>query len=201
VSELVSKGLAPEQQFEMRHRYSAMAGGLEKALACLSNRKATIDRNLLERDYSQWHRLIIDFDGEISVAGTGAITPNVDFEGRTIQVLHDPFSEGQYLYFCVVSHNSGGAFVFTWWNGHSAISRFVDSLQSLSNAELPHVCAQVIFAYCENAYFSEKWWSSIHKLVRQSITELASNSNPGYSRLVFLKDNVVPWRITNVTRE
>jgi hypothetical protein len=145
---------------------------VERALAELHQREVAMDRNLLENDYSSWHQLIVEFDGDISVAGTAAITPNVDFPGNNIQVLHDPCKRIQYLYFGVVPRECGGAMVFTWKTDDSAIARFIDSLQRLDKSELPHICAQIMFAFCENTYFSAAWWDSLDSQVRQNLTEL-----------------------------
>jgi len=144
--------------------------------------------------------LIVEFTGGISITSTGAQTPNVDLNGNVLQILHDPDAKLEYLYFAVLPTSQGGAFVLTWLNTDVAPDRFVESLAALSTQTLPHVLAQFMFAYCENTYFSDAWWTSLQPRVGEHLTQLATNPNPYYSEVQYCTENVVPWTVTKVLK-
>jgi hypothetical protein len=158
-----------------------------------------MDEQLLRNDYSGWRKAVISFRGNVSVASIGAVSPNKDFEGTALQTLHNRESEIEELMFGIVATSDGGAGVFAWRDCDSAPGAFVENLLSKDKSQLPHLLVQFIFAYIENTYFSEAWWSSLSEADQLQIETLAGMGNPYYTDFSYSPSlSLVPWELTDV---
>ena len=124
----IDKGLSIEDQHETQHRLKIQKAGLAKGLQYSQLKKLVLDQHFLKQDYSAWSHLVIRFEGDLCVASTGALTPDVDLNGHSLQVLNDPNAIIQHLFHGVVSTHKGGAAVFSWLSNEMAPTQFVDSL-------------------------------------------------------------------------
>lgn len=198
--ELVDKGQPVEEQRLIQHHLAVTRMGQERGLQNAREKKARMDQDFLSRDFRNWHYYIVRFMGEICVASTGTPTPTYDFAGRQLQVLHDPATAIQYLSLSVVPIQDGGAIVFSWHAADKACSRFITSLDKVSKKLLPMILVQLMFAYIENTFFSDAWWSSLTDAQRAHIKLLASMDNPYYGLVPYRQDILVPWQVTVVER-
>ena len=195
----VDRGFPIEAQLDIQHQNSLMQAGVERAVIDASNSKARMDRALIGRDYSKWQGLVIHFSGPMSVTGTGAFSPMHDVEGNVVQVLHDFETDIEYMPFAIVNSENGGAFVFTWHRDDKAPISFRDSLVRMGQESLPSFLVQLVFEYCENTYFSRQWWDSLAEQQQAHIREVATNGNPYYFPDTFIKDRIIPWRVTEIS--
>ena len=122
---LVDRGLPVAAQAEMQRMGNAQEAGFRKGIEDFARLKALMDGQLLRGSFSGWSRTIINFTGPLCVASTGAISPNHDFDGKQLQVLHDPDQRIQELLFGIVSSSDGGAAVFLCRSEEAAPRAFV----------------------------------------------------------------------------
>lgn len=162
--------------------------------------KKLADKTLLSNGFSSSHALIIQFEGDLSVVSSGAVTPTEDFDGNVLQVLHDLEALTEYVAYSVVVTRDGGAIVFSWPDEAVIISHFIDSLLKFPRDRLPDILVQFMFAYVENTYFSSEWWNSISEDKKRHIALLAANLNPYYGTIDYSLSGLVPWRITKISR-
>ncbi len=201
MKKLDDSSLPVETQKEMQHIYTAIDAGTKKGLNHFQKLKAGMDKQLTEADYSGWSRVVVNFRGDLCVASTGSVSPNCDFDGKQLQVLHDPQADMESLLFGMVATSIGGAVVLTWLSRETKPRAFIDSLLKHDNRRLPGLLVQFIFAYIENTYFSISWWESLSEADRQHIGSLARVANPYYTEFHYSLSKFVPWEITSIAKD
>jgi hypothetical protein len=82
-------------------------------------------------------------------------------DGTPLQNVADLSRDLEGLTFGVVSTATGGAFVFSWPSGSSICNKFVESLLSEPQEDIPNILVEFMFGYVENTYFSKAWWDSL----------------------------------------
>ncbi len=194
------RGFSSEDQREYQRRSRASAAGLKKAIVDLNAVKTVADTALLRKDYSGWRFLALTFEGPLSLATSGAPTPNRDLSGAPLQVLHDPNSALEHLYVSVVAHGVGVLVVFGWQGHHLAPERWAASLLSLSADVLPSWLVQFVFSHLENVFFSAAWWEGLAPDLQGHVQTLASNSNAYYFPTPFTQNTLVPWKPQSTVR-
>jgi len=193
MAELVDRGLPLGAQQRAQEILGVMRLGVQKGRKDAEIVKEFMDRQLLIGDYREWRWLILEFTGPLSITTCGAISPNVGLSGEQLQVLHDLNSEVQWLTVNVVPTQSGGALVLGHSVGAVASTRFVDELNALNDDQLMQILPQFVFAYIENCYFSESWWTSLSSEQQKLVTQHAGNLNPYYSVPSYEESMLVPW--------
>ena len=197
--DLVDRGLPPEHQRELQEFWANQNAGAKKGLEDFQQLKSVMDEQILGCNYSGWKSAVIYFCGDLCIASTGAISPNLDMDGNALQTLHDPDTEIQELRFGVVATGDGGAIVFSWRACDTAPNRFVQTLLAKGRQKLSSLVVQFIFAYVENTYFSNTWWESLSMGNRDHIASLAAMGNAYYSDFRYSSSlTFAPWEITKV---
>jgi hypothetical protein len=195
----VDRGLSVQAQREMQEIGHTQEAGLRKGIEDFLPLKAVMDTQLLKGAYSGWHRTVINFKGPLCMASTGAISPNRDFEGTQLQVLHDPDARIQELLFGIVAARDGGAVVFLCRAGDTAPQAFIESLLKQDSEILCSLIVQFVFAYIENTFFSKDWWGSLSEVDRKHLSSLAWISNAYYEDFTYSRSRkIVPWKLTGV---
>lgn len=59
--------------------------------------------------------------------------------------------------------------VFSWAGNSSVNSRFIKSLDSLSEDLIPHAIARFTFEYFENVFMSPDWWDGLSEPDKKAI--------------------------------
>jgi hypothetical protein len=196
---LIDRGLPIELQIRMQEMGGAQQAGLLKGRADLMLLKRIMDKQLLEGAYPGWQRVVIKFRGPLCFASTGAVSPNRDFFGSQLQVLHDPDAVIQELLFGIVATDDGGAAVFLCRTEDAAPKAFIESLIKQGSDALGNLIAQFAFAYTENTFFSKSWWESLSNFDRDHLSSLAWMSNAYYDKFSYSHSrHIVPWEITSV---
>jgi SEC-C motif len=196
---LIDRGLPEDAQLNMQHAGLAQGAGWRKGLEDFGRLKATMDQQLLARDYSGWHRAVITFKGPLSVASTGAVSPNRDLDGKPLQVLHDPDALVEELLFGIVATHGGGAAVFLCRENEKIPQAFVQCILSQERDWLASLIAQFAFAYIENTFFSKAWWDSLSNPNREHLASLAWVANAYYEPFTYSTSRrIVPWDVVEV---
>lgn len=202
IRQILDRGTSPDAQRTIQGLQGALGAGVRKGLLEARRNKAGMDTELLCSEYAAWRTMFVLFEGHLAVVSTGCPTPNRMLSGAPLQVLHDETNRFQPLYFAVVrAAGAGGAITFAWRPNDSAPSKFVNELCDRTPDRLPGILAQFMFAYGENTYFSEEWWSSVPETVRRHIARLATMGNPYYAEWHYRDDVELPWRVKHVGAE
>lgn len=196
VTHLLDRGRSPEEQRWIQEAHAISIAGARRGFAQLSQAKVAMDAQLVSGNIAGWSRMVLRFEGELCIATTGAIAPNLDFDGKGLQVLHDPTSKMELLMCGVTADDSGGAVVLLWSATDPSPTQFVRSLTGRELAVLPSMLVQFMFAHLENTYFSAKWWDSLAPEARRHLTQLALVQNPYYETFAYEPLKLVPWEIT-----
>lgn len=198
---MIDRGREPSVQREIQNLQAVLVAGQRVGLANSEALKASMDAQLLSQNYGGWSRAVVNFDGELCISSTGAITPNRNLDGKSLQVLHQDELPLEYLLCGVVATPMGGAMVLTWPTGQKAPEAFVASLLRHDESLLPGILVQFLFAFIENTFFSERWWKSLSDQEQRHLTARAHLGNPYYDNLEFISNRFVPWKITKITRQ
>lgn len=169
----LDKGLPEAEQIEIQDKLRLFSEATTQGLQDIRDFKAIYDTAFKTNDLSAINYASILFNGDLSVASTGAVMPDFDLNGNRIQTIENLSNVIEGLMFGTVSTPTGGAFVFSWPTKYTICSDFVDQVISIPYDDLPSFLVEFIFAYVENTYFSEAWWDSLDKLKQERIMSLA----------------------------
>jgi hypothetical protein len=196
---LVDRGLPLEMQVEMQSMGSAQEAGFRKGLEDFGLLKSVMDEQLLSGDYPGWNRTVVTFKGPLSIASTGAVSPNRSLEGRELQVLHDPDAVAQELLFGIVATESGGAAIFLCRADENRPQEFVGELVRSEPERICSLIAQFAFVYIENTFFSKFWWDSLSNFNRRHMASLAWIANAYYEEFAYSSSRkIVPWKLMSI---
>lgn len=198
--ELWDRGRPEDEQQQIHEVTSVFLAGSYKGLENNQALKSHADAVLLSRNFSAWERYVVYFRGDIAVVSTGAPTPTFDLWGRSLQILREPTTPIEPLYYGVLATDEGGAIVFTWPRGLIAPHRFIDSLESLPVAALPGVLAQFMFAHVSNTFFSVSWWQALNEVQQAWVQELAGMFEHYAKGISYKTESLVNWDVTGTTR-
>jgi hypothetical protein len=169
--------------------------GFEKGIKDLRFAKSSFDALLLEKDYSPIRALEVTLVGPASIAATGAIMPDVSLDGQRLQDLSDLGKRMDLMAFGCDITPTNSVVLFVFRHDQSAASRFVESIQGLSTIQMPEFIGQFFFGFCENTYFSQRWWDSLSDTNKSFVTRLAEITDPYTDSPIYdLSRVLMPWR-------
>jgi len=87
-SQFADRGRSPEVQLGIQERLRWHNLGARKGLRDLMRVKEQCDRALLTKNFAAVASVGIEFSGALSIASSGAMSPDFDVNGRQLQVLH-----------------------------------------------------------------------------------------------------------------
>jgi hypothetical protein len=201
IRSVVDRGLTLTEQKEIQEIWNTLEAGTKQGLSDFLKIKTVMDKQILQKEHSNWSRVIIWFHGELCLASTGAVSINRDFQGQELQKLHGPDADINPLLFGMVAVPEGGAVVLIWPSGKNAPRTFVEVLLNQGVAKIPGLLIQFMFAYVENTYFSDSWWKSLSINERNHLASLAAISNAYYTEFSYSSSQFVPWKVVNVSTE
>ena len=197
---LLDRGLSPIEQREIQRRNDIRIAGNLKAVTNLTEQKSAADQALLSKTYSDWRFTCVEFDGPLCIATSGAPTPTQDFEGHSLQVLHDPNAQLQHLYLSVIARPNGAAVIFGWRKDFTAPKRLVQSLLELPEYLLATYIVQYVFAHVENVCFAQNWWDTLEPESQHHVRLLAGIGSPYYNLPTYGAMSLVPWKLSSIHR-
>jgi hypothetical protein len=164
-----------EQAFIQRYR-NYHESGLGKALEELNELKVLCDDMLLKTHYSGVKYYVVRLKCSPEIMCSAVHQPEFDFRGNSIQDLGHLDRPAQWIHFSLIATDDGGAAVFSWFGG-DICTRFIKSLDSFRDEEIPHAIVRYVFEFFENTYFSPPWWDSLsaatqRSLIRRQLTEM-----------------------------
>lgn len=198
LSEYLDKGFKFDEQVVVQEFLSVMNAGVRKGLQDLKRCKKIYEKALLTGDITNFRSCSIFFDGNLSIASTGMVSPDFDFLGNRIQNLSNPESTIDNMFFGILSTQSGGAIVFSWPSNFVICDKFVNSLIGLDFKRIPNLIVEFMFGYIENTYFAESWWKSLNKRKQLRIKRLAGTPFFYGRFLNYSSFKYVDWKVKDI---
>lgn len=198
--ENLMRGRDLDEQKRINHYMSASNEGVKKGQAEFLNIKESIlDPAFVEKKYSEFSSLYIEFHGKQSIAATGAISPDYDVNNNSIQHLYDTNSVAHHTSISLINEDDKIIFLMFWPKDFTKCELFASSLAKLSGDRLVTKIFSLIFGYLENVYFSEDWWKRLSTEQKIEISKMSSSIfyARGTPELSFVPEN---WRVTSITR-
>jgi len=196
--ESLDKGKRSPVQWEIQDDLSRMSSGWKQGIEDLYHVKKDYDRVLTTGSYDSIHRIVLNFEGTLSLASTGRVTVDFDVNGIQLQNLATVPVPAHGLSFGIVTTERGGAFIATWPASLHQCDKFVTSLLAAGEEALPTILVEFVFAYVENTYFSEDWWTSLPQSQRDRLETLAGVSSQYGRPLEYSRMSYVDWKILDI---
>ncbi|MEE9384562.1 MAG: hypothetical protein V3V08_14250 [Nannocystaceae bacterium] len=189
-------GMPDNVQQQRQRKLRGIQSEMQRGLRDFFTLKDEMDSHLLSGEYGQWQGVVVRFQGELSVAVTGMVSPDRTMDGEPLQNVADPNHRQESLLLGTVVTDDGAGVVLLWHRDDSIPTRFLESL--LADVEhLPSLLVQFIFAYIENVYFSASWWDSVTPAMQHHVAALAGIRDAYATEISYVRAPLVPW--TNVT--
>ncbi len=192
-------GLSPVEQFALQTFTRDYQKGVLLGIDDLQHHKRLYDTAMFKRSANDVRSFWFVLDSQPNYACTGGIFPEVDFHGVTPQDLAQS-SPLDMVFFSVLPGDGKGLVVFSWLDPAPASAALVDSLLTLTSADLPHAITRFAFEFYENILVSPDWWANLPDVEKQRLADRAESSTPDVLRLpdCLLDDGkrIVTWNIT-----
>jgi hypothetical protein len=180
------RGKPVVQQLQIQATMDALGGSYDVSMRDMNAHKEQYDAMLAAHDYSGMRAYVVTFENTPDILCAGALYPECDFAGRTLQSLADLAQKMELITFSLIATDSGGAFVLAWHNSGDAVCRsLAASLDSLSDDELPHAIVRFIFEFCENHYLNPDWWDAADHKNREALTARLRAPRPAWLTTAF----------------
>jgi hypothetical protein len=163
------RGFPPHLQRQFQETISAHVSGVKLGLETLRHHKSRFDDAFKARAWDKLHSHVIELDHPPDVLASGFLLPEYDFNGRLVQDLLRP-EEPHGLAVSSVATDRGGAVVLSWMAEDEDSRRFVDSLATMTDSEVPHALVRFLFECFENIFFSPVWWYALLSDTRRPLT-------------------------------
>lgn len=165
----LDKGMSISEQKRLQQTLDTFKTGFENGFKEMQRYKIAYDLALQRSDFSEVRYFVVRFDCIPDVLCSGAMHPQIDFQGTLLQDLRTYGTLPDHLSFSLLTTSGGGAAVFSWLGENRASEKFVKSLASLSNDLLPHAIIRFTFEHFENIYASPNWWEGLAEPAKQSL--------------------------------
>ncbi len=87
--DVLDRGKPREEQRDIQQCLTWFHTGVRRGLVDIAYWKEHMDRALMSQDYAQWAHCVFTLGGHLCVAGTGVMTPELDYHGNEIQTLEN----------------------------------------------------------------------------------------------------------------
>lgn len=196
--EHLDRGKPETVQREIQSGIDKYAKGVDVGLSEIQALKSVYDACFRANDYSSVNYAVIHFDGDLSVAGTGAVLPDYDVYGKLLQRINYLGRPAQGLIFGTLKTATGGAFVFSWPAAFDKCSYFVQKIIKVDISKLPSYLLEFMLWYVENTFFSQAWWSGLSTKKQDRIREIAGFSVPHMGILKYSREQFTNWTVTRI---
>ena len=143
--------------------------GARVAMTDLQPLHSEMGRALVRRSFRNTKFFAIEFDAVPQILCSGAPNVEFDFHGNRLQYLtrQEPL---EYITFSLLpfSENRTVA-VFAWYGKSNVNEKFIRSLSSLSNRDLPDAYVRFAFQSLENMFLAPTWWNELHDASKERL--------------------------------
>lgn len=155
--------------------------------------KEYLEKCLIEQRYDAIRGYCIEFDAPPQLMGSGAILPEVDFNGTPLAGLQDASRTPDIVFFSSFARSSKGYFWLSWNSDHGPLSQnFVHSFAAIPDHRKPDAAVRFLFEFCENIYGGPSWWESIPAGTQAILLSRVLNGSHHlpHKKLCLFEDNV-----------
>lgn len=167
----LDRGKSPIEQEACQAMLSQTGYSLQVGLDDLKREKQRYDRLLLRRDYDSVRYYALILQGIPDILCSGVTQIEYDFAGNLLQDLSDPGLDPHCLGCSIVASQHGGAVVFTWLEDSSLCSRFIKSLDALTDERIGDAVMRFVFDCFENLYASPEWWDALSEQTAEALMD------------------------------
>ncbi len=161
----LDRGHSPDAQIWLQGQVKQRESDLISMIGSLDQKRDQCAALLDSPDPTNVFFFAVELGTVPDVMASGVVDTRFDFQGRENP---DP-SRTSILTFSMVASGEKGLALLGWIGDQPATRRFVDSIASLSDDELPHGLARLAFEKVENRYWSPQWWATLDNSSKQSI--------------------------------
>ncbi len=201
----LDRGRPVHAQVEIQQFVADHGAGIAIALRDLERWWATAMRCLSDEHFDEYRSALFYFDRRPGIACSGAIFPDFDFFGKTLQNLAKEALD--FMSFTLLPLNptkdggEHGVAVFVWHNTCASARAFVESLTRITQSEQADAITRFVFEYHENVALNPDWWEALDEGKRQSIgARQRAAASPHTAReatcLVADGQNVAAWSVS-----
>jgi hypothetical protein len=117
--------------------------------------------------YNDFHFYAVIFSGVLPVVSCGAISPEYDFSGKSLQdVLRSPQPVEQ-VAFNLTCFGDASVVMFGWVDRNGPAEGLATSFRQLPSAEKANAAVRFAFEYIENTMIRPSWWDTLGEIKQQ----------------------------------
>jgi hypothetical protein len=193
----MDSGQPLEIQIPIQRFANAFLAGAKAGLDDLQKIKSTYDRILEHANFEQVRYYTLLFDTYPDILCSGGFWPEYDFKGSKVQNPITPDPDG--IQFSLITTDKGGAAVFTWVKNRGISEKFIESLDSIPNSDLPHAIIRFVFEYFENTYLRPSWWENLSMDIRKKLHNRMAQNVMIHNADCLIDDGLrtVNWRVNS----
>lgn len=171
--------------------------GYKRSVKDLESESIIFNKMIDKKDFSRIRYYCLTIDKNPEIAVSGGILPEYDFDGNLLNNINDYSKDLFGLYINVINIGNQGVIIFSWIDlADEYCTKFISSLQKLSNEDKIAAIVNFIFCCHENVFCSIDWYDELSDKYKISIT----NSINLINRHEFIQDykeyvGIVDWKI------
>lgn len=158
------KGLDEISQIEFQNFMGTYQQGVEAGLNDLMESKKIYDNYLLTHNYDDIIYYVIEIEEVPDLVVSGQIHIEMDFSGRVLQTPEEivDFSKKlDRISFSILMKGSNGLIIFSCFKNEKKSIKFLESIDSIIDNDLPDSIVRFVFEFFENTYMSPTWWEGL----------------------------------------
>lgn len=165
------RGFELELQMLVQQEHNRLENGVELELASLDGIKQDCDQALCNSKFDTVRFYVLRLASLPDFLCSGVITPDFDFNGNNLRGALS-LKSIDYLTLSIIATDKGGAIIFSWINEKSgSCTRLIESIDSLSDIDLPHAVVRFVYSYVANVYSSPAWWENLSLADRENLED------------------------------
>lgn len=151
---------------------AAYAQGLRKGIEELIEWKCRYDDMYRKSDWSTFNFYAAEFGEVLPVVASGAFQPEVDFNGRQLQLLTTDIGLDHVVF--NLSVLNGVSVAIFGWIGSAAgpAAQIADSFRCIPDADKSSAAIHLAFEHLENTYMRESWWMQLPETSKRIARQL-----------------------------
>ncbi len=151
----------------------------ERLTGRLGTLRSKCDNMLLGRDFSEVRFYAVMLAECPDIMCNGIHEPIVDFEGNYLSSIGRQGAPTRWMHLSLIATDEGGAAVFSWWAGDTT-EEIINTLDALSDDELPHAIVRYAFEFFGNVYFSPLWWDGLTPSTQERLAARSVSGMPPF---------------------
>ena len=195
----LDRGKPVVQQHQIQSAVSDSEERLQAQKEVFERAKRLYDDVLRARNFGEVGFFAIELGKVPDILGSNVLLPPCNFTGAQLQSLGIGSPIDVLTFSLIATPGDAGAAVFAWHKQHDKACRaFADSLRNLPAGEIPHAITRLVFSFCENSYFSPRWWKGLAAETREKLQQRFLNGMKAHDNRSLVDDGIRPvnWRVT-----